>query len=229
MIDLYFSDTPNGLKLKLCLEELALPYRVLPVALSKGEQYQPAFLQISPNNKIPALVDHAPPDGGPAITLFESGAMLWYLAERAGRLLPTALRSRLLVKQWVFWQVAGLGPMAGQAGHFLRYAPEPVPYAIERYTRETARLYGVLDRQLAGREFIAGDFSIADIACYPWIVPHQGHRQDIAAFPHLQRWFASIAARPATRKAYQGSVDSYAGAAPPLSESARLQLFGGRI
>lgn len=226
MIDVYFSPTPNGLKIRLFLEETGLPHRLVPVSLSKGEQFKPEFLAISPNNKIPAIVDHAPADGGPPLPVFESGAILIYLADKAGRLLPAAGRGRLEVMQWLFWQVGGLGPMAGQAGHFRFYAPEPVPYGIDRYTRETHRLYGVLDRRLADRDFIAGDYSIADIACYPWIVPHAAHGQNLDEFAHLKRWFDTIAARPATVRAYEGVEDTYGRSAKPLSDEARRVLFG---
>lgn len=217
MIDLYFSPTPNGLKVKLFLEEAGLPYRVVPVSLSKGEQFRPAFLAISPNNKIPAIVDHAPADGGASLPLFESGAILLYLAEKIGRLLPADPRGRAEVLQWLFWQMSGLGPMAGQIGYFNVYAPEPVPFAIERYTKETRRLYGVLDRRLVDREFVAGEFSLADIACYPWIVPHRGHRQNIDEFPHLQRWFRTIGERPATQRTYAGVEDVYAKPGKPAA------------
>ncbi len=227
MLDLYVSDTPNGLKLRLFLEETALPHRIVRVNLGRGEQHRPAFLAISPNNKIPALVDHAPADGGPPLALFESGALLTYLAEKTGRFLPDDPRGRAEVLQWLYWQVGGLGPMAGQVGHFLVYAPEPVPYAIRRYGQELARLYGVLDRRLAGRDFIAGDYSIADMACYPWIVPHRGHGMDLADYPNLRRWFEAIAARPATRRAYEGAEDSYSNARA-LSEAERAALFGKR-
>jgi GST-like protein len=210
MIDLYFSPTPNGMKLKLFFEETGLAHRVIQVSLAKGEQFTPAFLAISPNNKIPALVDHAPADGGAPLSLFESGAMLLYLADKAQRLIPHQARGRNEVLQWLFWQMAGLGPMAGQNGYFRGYAPEPVPFAVTRYTNETRRLYGVLDRQLAGRAFIAGEYSIADIACYPWIVPHQGHGMALGAFPNLRRWFDAVTARPATRRAYEGVEDVYA-------------------
>jgi GSH-dependent disulfide-bond oxidoreductase len=223
MIDLYYSATPNGLKMTLFLEEAGLPHRIIPVRLGKGEQFKPAFLAISPNNKIPALVDHDPPGGGAPVSLFESGAMLLYLAEKTGRFMPADLRGRLEVMKWLFWQVGGLGPMAGQIGHFNVHAPEKVPYAIARYTKETNRLYGVLDRRLADREFIAGDYSIADIACYPWIVPHAVHGQNLADFPHLKRWFETIAARPATVRAYAGVEESYS---RPLSDDARRALFG---
>jgi len=226
MIDLYYCATPNGLKLRMCLEETGLPYRIVPVNLGRAEQFQPSFLAISPNNKIPALVDHDPADGGEPLALFESGAMLWYLAGRTGLLLPHDARAGLEVMKWLFWQVAGLGPMAGQAGHFRAHAPEPVPYAIERYTRETARLYGVLDKRLEGREFIADEYSIADIACYPWIVPHRGLGQDLHDFPSVKRWFAAIAARPATVRAYAEAADPYARAAAPLTEEQRRHLFG---
>lgn len=225
MIDLYYWSTPNGLKLKLFLEEVRLPYRIVEIDITQGAQFDPAFLAISPNNRIPALVDHAPVGGGAPLSLFESGAMLLYLAEKTGQLLPTDLRGRAEVLQWLFWQVGGLGPMAGQNGHFNHYAPEPVPYAIDRYVRETNRLYGVLDRRLADREFIAGPYSIADIACYPWIVPHAAHGQDLADFPNLGRWFDSIAARPATRRAYEGAPQSYS-SSRQMSDAERAVLFG---
>lgn len=226
MIDLYFAATPNGLKAKLFLEEIQLPYRVLPVGLSKGEQFKPEFLAISPNNKIPAIVDHEPLGGGAPITLFESGAIMLYLAEKTGHLIPTDVHGRAEVLQWLFWQMAGLGPMAGQIGHFNVYAPERVPYAIDRYTRETGRLYGVLNQRLADRTFIAGEFSIADIACYPWIVPHEAHGQNLDTFPHLKRWFETIAARPATVRTYAGVENVYAKTQPSLTEEERRVLFG---
>ena len=225
MIELYFWPTPNGLKVKLFLEEAQLPYRLVLVNLGKGEQLAPAFLAIAPNNRIPAIVDREPADGGPPLPLFESGAILWYLAEKTGRFLPRG-RARMEVLAWLFWQMAGLGPMAGQNGHFRAYAPRPIPYAIERYTRETHRLYGVLDQRLARREFIAGEYSIADMACYPWIVPHAAHGQDLGEFPHLRRWFEAIRARPATVRVYAGVEDSYAPQRQALSEEARRVLFG---
>jgi GSH-dependent disulfide-bond oxidoreductase len=226
MIDLYFAATPNGLKARLFMEEAQLPYRLITVSLSKGEQFKPAFLAISPNNKIPAIVDHEPAGGGAPITLFESGAIMLYLAEKTGRLIPADVHGRAEVLQWLFWQMAGLGPMAGQIGHFNVYAPEKVPYAIDRYTRETSRLYGVLNQRLADRAFIAGEFSIADIACYPWIVPHQAHGQELGAFPHLKRWFDTIAARPATLRTYEGVENVYAPKSPSLTEEERRVLFG---
>jgi GSH-dependent disulfide-bond oxidoreductase len=226
MIDLYFAATPNGLKARLLLEEAGIPYRLISVSLSKGEQFKPEFLAISPNNKIPAIVDHEPIDGGAPITLFESGAIMLYLAEKTGRLIPADVRGRAEVLQWLFWQMAGLGPMAGQIGHFNVYAQEKVPYAIERYTRETNRLYGVLNQQLAGRHYIAGEFSIADIACYPWIVPHQAHGQNLDDFPHVKRWFDMMAGRPATLRTYEGVENVYAPTQPSLSEEQRRVLFG---
>uniref|UniRef100_UPI0006417DE9 glutathione binding-like protein n=1 Tax=Chromobacterium subtsugae TaxID=251747 RepID=UPI0006417DE9 len=198
MIDLHYWTTPNGHKITLFLEETGLPYRLLPVNISQGEQFQPDFLRISPNNRIPAIVDQAPADGGAAISLFESGAILLYLADKTGRFIPQDLRGRNDVLQWLFWQMGGLGPMAGQNHHFTQYAPEKLPYAIDRYVRETARLYRVLDTRLSdGRDYIAGEYSIADMACYPWIVPHEKQRQDLNDFPALKRWFDRIAARPA--------------------------------
>lgn len=223
MIDLYYWPTPNGLKLKLFLEETGLAYRTIDVDIGKGEQFAPEFLAIAPNNRIPALVDHAPADGGEPLSLFESGAMLLYLAEKTGRLLPVGLRARQEVMQWLFWQMAGLGPMAGQNGHFNIYAPEKVPYAIARYEKETSRLYGVLDRRLADREFIAGDYSIADIACYPWIVPHEQHNQRLDEFANLKRWFDTIRERPATQRAYEGVQT---GKRPPMTDEERAVLFG---
>ena len=225
MIELYYAATPNGLKARLFLEEAGIPYRLVPVSLSKGEQFKPAFLAVSPNNKIPAIVDHEPADGGAPLTMFESGAIMLYLADKTGHLIPADIRGRTEVLQWLFWQMAGLGPMAGQIGHFNVYAPEKVPYAIDRYTREVSRLYGVLDRQLEGREYIAGEFSIADIACYPWIVPHEAHGQDLAAFPNLSRWFRTMAARPATVRTYAGVENAYA-PKQALTEAERQVLFG---
>jgi GST-like protein len=223
MIDVYYWGTPNGLKIKLFLEEAGLAYRIFPVDIGKGEQFKPAFLKVAPNNRIPAIVDHEPRGGGAPISLFESGAILLYLAEKTGRFIPADIRGRAQVLQWLFWQVAGLGPMAGQNGHFSQYAPEKVPYAIERYVKETNRLYGVLDRQLAGRDYIAGDYSIADMACYPWIVPHQRHGQNLDDFPNLQRWFERVRERPACQRAYVGIAPSYS---RTISDEERNILFG---
>lgn len=225
MIDLHYWPTPNGHKITLFLEEAALEYTIKPVNIGKGEQFEPAFLRIAPNNRMPAIVDHSPADGGPAISIFESGAILQYLAEKTGRFMPVALRERVMVNEWLFWQMAGLGPMAGQNHHFNRYAPEKIDYAIERYERETRRLYRVLDRQLHGRAFVAGDdYSIADMAIYPWIVPHEAQHQDLDDTPQLKRWFASIGKRPATRRAY-AKGESISPSAQPMSEEARRNLF----
>jgi GST-like protein len=225
MIELFYWPTPNGHKITMFLEEAATPYRVTPVDIGAGEQFKPAFLAISPNNRMPAIIDHAPADGGAPIAVFESGAILVYLGEKTGRFLPTAARPRKSVLEWLFWQVGGLGPMAGQNHHFNRYAPEPIPYAIERYTKETNRLYGVLDRRLAGRAFVAGDdYSIADMAIYPWIVPWQAQLQNLDDFPDLKRWFAAVAARPATVRAY-ARADEFKRPAT-MSEEAKKILFG---
>ena len=223
MLDLYYWGTPNGRKITIFLEEVGLPYNLHKIDIGKGDQFKPEFLAISPNNRIPAIVDNAPKGGGAPISLFESGAILLYLAEKTGRFIPADVRGRAEVLQWLFWQVGGLGPMAGQNGHFNAYAPEKIPYAMERYTRETGRLYGVLNKRLAEREYIAGDYSIADMASYPWIVPHKSHKQDIEAFPHLKRWFDDIAERPAVIKAYAGAAPSYQ---KPMSDAERKILFG---
>ena len=202
MIDLHYWPTPNGHKVTMFLEETGLPYTIFPVDIGKGEQFQPDFLAIAPNNRMPAIVDHAPTGGGTPISVFESGAILLYLAEKTGKFLSPDLRGRVEALQWLFWQMGGLGPMAGQNHHFSQYAPEKIPYAVDRYVKETNRLYGVLNKRLADRPFVAGDYSIADMASYPWIVPHDRQGQNLADFPHLQRWFDAIAARPATIAAY---------------------------
>jgi len=227
MIDLYYWTTPNGHKITMFLEEAQLDYRLHPVNISRGEQFAPAFLKIAPNNRIPAIVDHAPADGGEPLPLFESGAILLYLAEKTQRFLPADLRGRQMTLQWLFWQMGGLGPMAGQNHHFVQYAPEQLPYAIERYVKETSRLYGVLNKHLSdGRDFIAGaDYTIADMACYPWVVPHQKQRQNLADFPHLQAWFMRIAERPSTVRAYARAKDVNATPTVHDEESRRL-LFG---
>ena len=203
MIELHYWPTPNGHKITLFLEETGLPYEVKPVDIGAGEQFRPEFLAISPNNRMPAIVDRAPADGGEPIAIFESGAILLYLAEKTGKLLPSDVRARKTALEWLFWQVGGLGPMAGQNHHFNKYAKEKIPYAIDRYLRETGRLYGVLDKHLDDRAFIAGDvITSADCACYPWIVPHADQGQSLDDFPHLKRWFDAIAARSATQRAY---------------------------
>ncbi|MDM7554611.1 glutathione binding-like protein [Xanthomonas fragariae] len=229
MIDLYYWPTPNGHKVTLFLEEAGLDYTLKPVNIGKGEQFEPAFLQISPNNKMPAIVDHAPVDGGGAQSVFESGAILLYLAEKTSRFLPRDARGRIAALEWLFWQMGGLGPMSGQMGHFSVYAPEKIPYAIERYNAEVRRLHGVLDKRLAEHTFLAGDdYGIADMASYPWIEVYEDLKPDYAAFPHLQRWHAAIAARPATQRAYALKEQVNPNAGKPLSEHERKHLFGKR-
>ena len=224
MIDLYFWTTPNGYKPLLFLEETGLPYNLIPINIGKGDQFDPDFLKIAPNNRIPAMVDHNPAGGGKPISVFESGAMLLYMAEKEKRFIPADIRGRTEVLQWLFWQMAGLGPMAGQNHHFAAYAPEKIPYAIDRYVKETGRLYAVLNRRLADREFIAGDYSIADIACYPWTVSHERQSQDLNKFPRLKRWFEAIRARPATVRAYEKG--KAVNTNPTVSEEAKKILFG---
>ena len=223
MIDLHYWPTPNGHKITIFLEEAGLPYTIHKVDIGKGDQFKPDFLKIAPNNRMPAIVDHAPADGGAPISIFESGAILQYLAEKTGKFLPKDVRGKTEVMQWLFWQMGGLGPMAGQNGHFNVYAPEKIPYAIERYTKETSRLYGVLNKRLTDREFVAGAYSIADMASYPWIVPHQNHKQNLDDFPHLKRWFETIKSRPAVVKAYAAAGPSYA---KPMTDEERKVLFG---
>lgn len=203
MIELYYWTTPNGHKITIFLEEVGLPYTVIPINIGAGDQFKPEFLKIAPNNRIPAIIDREPLEVAEAISVFESGAILLYLAEKTGKLIPTDLRERVEVLQWLFWQMGGLGPMAGQNHHFSQYAPEKIDYAINRYVNETGRLYSVLNKQLSGREFVAGKaYSIADVAAYPWIVPHQSQHQNLDDFPNLKRWFEMIQARPATIRAY---------------------------
>ncbi len=224
MIDLHYWTTPNGHKVTIFLEETGLPYRVIPVNISAGDQFKPEFLAISPNNRIPAIVDTTPDDGGAPVSVFESGAILQYLAEKTGKFLPADMRGRTEVMQWLFWQMGGLGPMAGQNHHFVQYAPEKLPYAINRYVNETNRLYGVLNKRLADRAFVAGDYSIADMASYPWIVPHQRQQQNLDDFPHLKRWFETIRARPAVERAY--ALVEKINTAPVVSDQSRALLFG---
>lgn len=223
-IQLYYWPTPNGHKITIFLEEAKVDYQINPVNIGKGEQFKPEFLQISPNNRMPAIVDPQPADGGESISVFESGAILLYLADKVGQFLPSNLRVRKTVTEWLFWQVGGLGPMAGQNHHFNQYAPEKIPYAMTRYVQETNRLYGVLNNQLAGRDYIAGEYSIADMACYPWIVPYAKQQQNLNDFPNLKRWFNKIANRPAVIEAYEKSqaVSSQA----TVTEESKKILFG---
>lgn len=203
MIDLYYWTTPNGHKITMFLEEAGLPYNIIPINIGEGDQFKPEFLKIAPNNRIPAIIDREPTVGSEPISVFESGAILLYLAEKTNKLIPTDVRDRVAVLEWLFWQMGGLGPMAGQNHHFNRYAPEKIPYAIDRYVNETGRLYGVLNKRLESREFVAGSYSIADIASYPWIAGYELQGQNLDNFPHLKRWFEAIKARPATIRAYE--------------------------
>ncbi|HWU70581.1 MAG TPA: glutathione binding-like protein [Pseudoxanthomonas sp.] len=237
MIDLYYWPTPNGHKISLFLEEAGLDYAIKPVDIGKGDQFKPEYLAFSPNNKMPAIIDHAPNDGGAPISVFESGAILLYLANKTGRFLgfaegadaATQLRQRIVVNEWLFWQMGGLGPMTGQYGHFHVYAPEQIPYAKDRYRNEALRLLGVLDRRLEGREFIAGDeYSIADMASYPWINPYTKVPLDLAPFANVRRWQAMIAARPATQRAYAVAKQVNPDAGKPMSEEEKKILFGQR-
>lgn len=224
MIELHYWPTPNGHKITIFLEEAGLEYQIVPVNIGAGDQFKPEFLRIAPNNRMPAIVDTEPADGGEPIAIFESGAILLYLAEKTGKFLPADIRGRKTVLEWLFWQVGGLGPMAGQNHHFRNYAPEKIPYAIDRYVNETNRLYGVLDRQLQDRDYIAGDYSIADMACYPWIVPYESQQQRLEDFPNLQRWFERIHNHPAVIRAYeQGQPFS---SRPTVTEESRKILFG---
>jgi len=226
MIDLHYWPTPNGHKITMFLEEAGLAYRIHPVDIAAGEQFKPEFLAISPNNRMPAIVDRAPADGGAPISVFESGAILVYLAEKTGRFLPAAVRARAKAMEWLFWQVGGLGPMAGQNHHFALYAPEKIPYAVDRYVKETNRLYGVLNKQLAHSEYIAGAYSVADMASYPWIVPHKRQGQDLDDFPHLKRWFETVQARPGTLRAYEAGKAIQMQRPENLSDEQKKMLFG---
>ena len=223
MIDLHYAPTPNGWKISIMLEELEMPYNVIPVNIRNGDQFRPEFLAISPNNRIPAIVDHAPADGGGPLAMFETGAILIYLAEKSGRFLPTDLRARFNVIQWLMWQMGGLGPMLGQHGHFALYAPEKIPYAIQRYRDETSRLYAVLNRQLGKTgAYVAGEYSIADIACFPWTMTHKAQGFTLDDFPHIKRWYADIRARPKVQAGLAvGKFDR-----TPFTEEQRKNMFG---
>jgi GST-like protein len=225
MIDLYYWPTPNGWKISIALEEMDLPYRTLPVNIGRGEQFEPEFLAISPNNRMPAIVDHEPEDGGEPVSVFESGAILLYLADKSGRFLPRDLRGRIEVTEWLMWQVGGLGPMLGQNHHFRIYASEIHQYAVDRYSNETNRLYGVLDKRLEGREYICGDYSIADMACWPWIVPHKRQGQNLSDFPHLNRWYEKMKTRPGVRRGFD-VLKEVRGA--KMDDRAKSLLFGQR-
>jgi GST-like protein len=222
MIDLYTWTTPNGFKISIALEELALPYKVVPIDIGRGAQFGAEFLRISPNNKIPAIVDHEGPEGGP-LSVFESGAILMYLAEKTGRLMPTDPAKRWAATEWLFFQMASVGPMLGQAGHFRAYAPEKIPYAIDRYTNEAKRIWGVLDRRLADHEYLADEYSIADIAVFPWLGRPEMHGIELADYPHVARWRESIGARPAVQR---GRKVPDVSSLPAIDPQARENLFG---
>ena len=226
MIDLYYWPTPNGHKITMFLEEAGLAYKIHPVDIGAGDQFKPEFLAISPNNRMPAIVDHKPSDGGAPIPVFESGAILLYLAEKTGRFMPADPHRKVKVLEWLFWQVGGLGPMAGQNHHFALYAPEKIPYAVDRYVKETNRLYAVLNKQLSRHEYLAGDYSIADMASYPWIVPWKRQSQNLDDFPHLKRWFEAIRTRPGTQRAYKVGEAIRTLRPEEISDEQRKILFG---
>ncbi|HEY1941517.1 MAG TPA: glutathione S-transferase N-terminal domain-containing protein [Roseiarcus sp.] len=225
MIDLYYWPTPNGHKITMFLEEAGLDYVIHPVNISAGDQFKPEFLAFSPNNRMPAVIDRNPADGGEPVSVFESGAILLYLAEKTGRFLPADLRGRKAVTEWLFWQMGGLGPMAGQNHHFATYAPEKIPYAITRYVNETNRLYGVMNKRLADNAFLGGaDYTIADMAAYPWIVPWKRQQQNLDDFSNLRRWFEAVRHRPATERAY-AKAEPFS-AQPAVTEEGKKLLFG---
>jgi GST-like protein len=225
MIDLHYWPTPNGWKVSIMLEECGLPYTLKPVNIGRGEQFNPEFLAISPNNRMPAIVDHDPPGGGAPVAVFESGAILIYLAEKTGRFLPADLRGRHASLQWLMWQMGGLGPMAGQNGHFLLYAPERLPYAIDRYAKEVNRLYGVLEAQIArtGHYVAGGEYTIADMAIFPWIRTHKAQQIALAEFAHVERWYDTLFERPAARRGLDLGKELRL---PKMDEEARKALFG---
>ena len=230
MIDLYYWPTPNGWKVSIALEEMKLPYETKYVNIGRGEQFEPAFLAISPNNRMPAIVDHEPPGGGEPISVFESGAILIYLAEKSGQFLPADVRGRAHVLEWLMWQMGGFGPMLGQNHHFNIYAPEKVPYAIDRYVKETSRLYGVLDKQLADREWICGDYSIADMACWGWVVPHDRQGIDLDQFENVRRWYDAMKERPGVQRGFSVGLEIRRAMSQAqqggMDEDAKKVLFG---
>lgn len=224
MIELYYWTTPNGNKIMLFLEEAQIPYRIIPVNISQGEQFKDSFLAISPNNRIPAIVDHDPEDREGPLSVFESGAILLYLAQKVGQFIPFDPRSSIEATEWLMWQMGGLGPMLGQNHHFVIYASEDVPYAINRYVQETARLYGILNKRLENREFIVNKYSIVDMACYPWIVHHEQQKQDINDFPNVKRWMEAIAQRPAVIRTYQRAADITVQMSQATEQSSKITL-----
>ncbi len=228
MIDLHYWPTPNGWKVSIALEEMGLPYRVVPVDIGRGQQFTPEFMAISPNNRMPAIVDHEPLGGGAPLAIFESGAILLYLGEKSGKFLSNDVRGRYDVAQWLFWQVGGLGPMFGQHGHFKLYAPEPIPYAIERYGNEATRLYNVLNERLEGREYICDDYSVADMACWPWVVTWKAQGFDLTNdFPNVRSWYDRCKQRPGLRRGYEVGRDTRTISASPPDEKTRALLFSG--
>jgi GST-like protein len=226
MIDLYYWTTPNGHKITIFLEETGLPYKIFPINIGKGEQFAKDFLAISPNNRIPAMIDHEPPGGGAPISVFESGEMLLYLAEKTGKFLSKDIRARTQALEWLFWQMANLGPNSGQNNHFSNYATDKIPYAMDRYRNEVNRLYGVLDRRLEGRDYVAGEYSIADMAIYPWIVPHERQHQNIADFPNIKRWLDAVFERPAVKRAYAKAKEVNPNPGGIRTAEERAILFG---
>jgi GST-like protein len=226
MLDLYYWTTPNGHKITIFLEETGLPYKIFPINIGKGEQFAKDFLAISPNNRIPAMIDHEPPGGGAPISVFESGEMLLYLAEKTGKFLAKDIRARTQTLEWLFWQMANLGPNSGQNNHFSNYATDKIPYAMDRYRNEVNRLYGVLDRRLDGRDYVAGEYSIADMAIYPWIVPHERQHQNIADFPNIKRWLDAIVERPAVKRAYAKAKEINPNPGGIRTAEERAILFG---
>ncbi len=226
-IDLYYWPTPNGWKITIALEEMGLPYEIHYIDIGKGDQFEPDFLKIAPNNRMPAIVDHDGPGGAP-ISVFESGAILQYLGRKTAQFYPTDERARVAVDEWLFWQMGGLGPMAGQAHHFRQYAPEQVPYAIDRYTNEVNRLYGVMNKRLDGRDFLAGDYSIADMACIGWVKPYERQGQDLKDFPNLKAWFERMLARPAVAKGLEVGIEKREQLNLAADKDAQSVLFGQR-
>jgi GST-like protein len=226
MIDLHYWTTPNGHKITIFLEETGLPYKIFPINIGKGEQFAKDFLAISPNNRIPAMIDHEPAGGGAPVPVFESGAMLLYLADKTKKFIPADLRGRTQVSEWLFWQMANLGPNSGQNNHFSNYATDKIPYAMDRYRNEVNRLYGVLDRRLDGRDYVAGEYSIADMAIYPWIVPHERQHQNIADFPNIKRWLDAIFERPAVKRAYAKAKEVNPNPGGIRTAEERAILFG---
>ncbi len=223
-IDVYYWPTPNGWKVTILLEELGVPYNVVPINIGTGAQFEPEFLRISPNNRMPAIVDHEPVDGKGPLSVFESGAILEYLAEKYGRFMPKDVRGKYEVLQWLYWQMGGLGPMSGQANHFRHYASEKIAYGINRYTDEVNRLYGVMDIQLKDRDFLAGEYSIADMASWPWVVAYERMGQDLNQFPNLKRWYETMKARPAVERGFAVGRELR----QEMSEEAKKILFGQR-